>query len=67
MFIKKLFLKNFRSYSEESIDFSNGINILTGANAQGKTNAAEAIFFLCIKFIFELGAYFIFKRRFYYL
>ena len=47
MFIKKLFLKNFRSYSEESIDFSNGINILTGANAQGKTNAAEAIFFLC--------------------
>ena len=47
MFIKKLTLKNFRSYSEESIDFSNGINILTGANAQGKTNAAEAIFFLC--------------------
>ena len=47
MFIKKLSLKNFRSYSEESIEFSNGINILTGANAQGKTNAAEAIFFLC--------------------
>ena len=47
MFIKNLTLKNFRNYSEETIDFTNGINILTGSNAQGKTNAAEAIFFLC--------------------
>lgn len=47
MFIKTLTLKNFRNYTEEQISFSNGINILTGANAQGKTNAAEAIFFLC--------------------
>ena len=47
MFIKSLSLKNFRSYQEETIEFENGINILTGANAQGKTNAAEAIFFLC--------------------
>ena len=34
-------------YLEEEFEFSNGLNILTGANAQGKTNAAEAIFFLC--------------------
>lgn len=47
MYINKLFLKNFRNYSEENIEFSPGINLLTGANAQGKTNAAEAIFFLC--------------------
>ena len=47
MFIKTLSLKNFRNYSDEEICFSDGINILTGANAQGKTNAAEAIFFLC--------------------
>ncbi len=47
MFIKSLSLKNFRSYGEEAVTFSNGINILTGANAQGKTNTAEAIFFLC--------------------
>ena len=47
MYIKSLFLNNFRNYSQEEIFFSNGINILTGANAQGKTNAAEAIFFLC--------------------
>ncbi len=47
MFISKLHLKNFRNYVEEEISFSNGINILTGSNAQGKTNCAEAIFFLC--------------------
>ena len=47
MYIKSLSLKNFRNYSDEEIVFSDGINILSGANAQGKTNAAEAIFFLC--------------------
>lgn len=47
MYIKQLFLKNFRNYEEQTITFSDGINILTGANAQGKTNAAEAIFLLC--------------------
>lgn len=47
MFINNLTLKNFRNYEEERFEFSNGINILTGANAQGKTNAAEAIFYLC--------------------
>lgn len=47
MFIKSLFLQSFRNYDEENFSFSNGINILTGSNAQGKTNAAEAIFFLC--------------------
>ena len=47
MFIKTLFLKNFRNYEQEELFFNDGINILTGANAQGKTNAAEAIFFLC--------------------
>jgi DNA replication and repair protein RecF len=47
MFIKNLYLKNFRNYTEETLCFTDGINILTGNNAQGKTNAAEAIFFLC--------------------
>lgn len=47
MYVKNLFLKNFRNYTEEEFSFTNGINILVGSNAQGKTNAAEAIFFLC--------------------
>lgn len=47
MNIETLYLRNFRNYSEQEINFNNGINILTGKNAQGKTNAVEAIFFLC--------------------
>ena len=47
MKIKSLHLKNFRNYEDETFSFSDGINILTGSNAQGKTNSAEAIFFLC--------------------
>ncbi len=47
MFIKHLSLINYRNYQNASFDFSSGINILTGNNAQGKTNCAEAIFYLC--------------------
>lgn len=47
MNVKILKLKNFRNFCDEQIEFSDGINILTGANAQGKTNTAEALFFLC--------------------
>lgn len=47
MKIKNLSLKNFRNYSDAEFEFSGGVNILTGENAQGKTNAAEAVFFLC--------------------
>lgn len=47
MYIFNLTLKNFRNYEYEEFEFKNGINILTGANAQGKTNTGEAIFFLC--------------------
>ncbi len=47
MHITQLKLKNFRNYEDEVIEFKNGINLLTGSNAQGKTNAGEAIFFLC--------------------
>lgn len=47
MVIKSLTLKNFRNYAFEEFSFKDGINVLTGSNAQGKTNAAEAIFFLC--------------------
>ena len=47
MRIKNLLLKNFRNYSDEHFEFSDGLNILTGRNAQGKTNCAEAVFYLC--------------------
>ncbi|HIY78143.1 MAG TPA: DNA replication/repair protein RecF [Candidatus Borkfalkia excrementavium] len=47
MRIKKLLLKNFRNYREETFEFSDGLNVLYGRNAQGKTNCAEAVFYLC--------------------
>lgn len=47
MQIKKLFLQNFRNYERENFTFSDGLNVLFGKNAQGKTNCAEAVFYLC--------------------
>ena len=47
MFIKKLTLDNFRNYENETFCFENGLNVLTGKNAQGKTNCAEAVYYLC--------------------
>ena len=47
MIIQKLTLHNFRNYEDECFEFDEGINVLTGRNAQGKTNCAEAVFYLC--------------------
>lgn len=46
MYLKNLFLRNFRNYSEQRIDFHNQVNFLVGKNAQGKTNIVESIGFL---------------------
>ena len=47
MYIKSIKLKNFRNYKELYIDdFSEKINVISGKNAQGKTNLLEA-FCLC--------------------
>ena len=46
MFIKKVILENFRNYKKQEIELDDGINIIYGNNAQGKTNIIEAIF-LC--------------------
>lgn len=47
MLIKKLTLKNYRNYISECFEYAEGLNIVHGSNAQGKTNSAEAIFMLC--------------------
>lgn len=44
MYIKKLEIENFRNYEKQKIEFSKGINIFYGNNAQGKTNIIESIF-----------------------
>lgn len=44
MKVKSIKLKNYRNYSDKSLNFSPSTNILLGKNAQGKTNLLEAIF-----------------------
>jgi len=44
MYIKSLELNNFRNYSNVQVDFDEGVNILYGDNAQGKTNILESIY-----------------------
>ncbi|QNQ81597.1 DNA replication/repair protein RecF [Lactobacillus sp. PV037] len=46
MYLENLALKNFRNFSQEIVSFSPDVNIFLGANAQGKTNLLEAIYFL---------------------
>jgi len=45
MKIQHLSLRNFRNAEESEIDFSPGVNVICGANAAGKTNILEAIFY----------------------
>jgi len=44
MIINGLRVKGFRNIDECNISFSPGVNLLKGENAQGKTNAIEAIY-----------------------
>jgi len=41
-----LMLKNYRSYAALQVTFSDGVNVLQGRNAAGKTNLLESIGFL---------------------
>ena len=43
MQVKSVKLKNFRNYTEADVEFLPGINLISGANGQGKTNLVEAI------------------------
>ncbi len=46
MRVVNLSVKNFRNLYEQSISFEKGLNVITGQNAQGKTNLMESIY-LC--------------------
>jgi len=46
MIVKELFLEGFRNYSDVTARFDDGVNVITGRNAQGKTNLIEAIYYL---------------------
>lgn len=44
MYCKKIKLQDFRNIENEEIEFSDGINVIYGENAQGKTNILEGIY-----------------------
>ena len=46
MILQKLFLKDFRNYGEQALDFSDKFNFIYGNNGQGKTNILEAISYI---------------------
>jgi len=48
MKITKVELMDYRNYRNQKIDFDDGLNVIVGKNAQGKTNLVEAINFCCI-------------------
>ncbi len=48
MILENLVLRNFRNYHAKEVEFSPFFNIITGLNAQGKSNLLEAISFLSI-------------------
>ena len=48
MFIKTLTIHNFRNHTSKELSFNPGINIITGANASGKTNIVEAVYYLSL-------------------
>ena len=46
MIAKRVIYRNFRNISEAQIEFSPGVNVLIGNNAEGKTNALEGIYLM---------------------
>lgn len=48
MIVKHLELIQFRNYEKLNIDLSNHTNLLTGLNAQGKTNLLESLVYLSL-------------------
>jgi DNA replication and repair protein RecF len=46
MFLKSLYLRNFRSYKTEEFHFHEKMNLIHGSNALGKTNLLEAIYLI---------------------
>ena len=47
LILRSITLKNFRTYRAEIFTFHKRFNLISGDNAQGKTNLLEAIHFLC--------------------
>lgn len=47
MYLKQIWLYQYKNHEQESYDFTNGINAIFGSNGIGKTNILDAIHYLC--------------------
>jgi len=48
MLARRITLCNFRNIREASVCFDEGVNVLYGDNAEGKTNLLEAVYYASI-------------------
>lgn len=48
MWLESISLQNYRNYQSLEAEFSPGLNVFIGRNAQGKTNFLESIYFLSL-------------------
>ena len=55
MLFSSLVLRNFRNYASVQIEWSPGINLICGLNAQGKSNLLEAVSYLSTGSSFRSG------------
>ncbi len=46
VFVKRIYIENFKSIKRLELDLNNGVNVLVGPNGSGKSNLLEAISFL---------------------
>ncbi len=56
MKISNALLRSFRNHNETAFEFGARVNVLLGENGQGKTNALEALSFLCLTKSFYASA-----------
>jgi len=47
MVVRRIALKNFRSWQRSNFELGSGLTVLAGPNGSGKTNLLEAIYFGC--------------------
>ena len=51
VYLKRLWLQDFRNYSAQETVFKKGTNVIFGQNGQGKTNLLEAIYYMGLSLI----------------
>ena len=56
MFCRNIYVENFRNIASADVEFCEGVNVLIGDNAQGKTNLVEAIYTTALGKSFRQGS-----------